>query len=71
MIFELYEVLMMKREKIIESLLYKFSDNIKNLSDQTLQDIESGKLVISLTPRVDKESGGSGGMSIKKNSLLG
>ncbi len=47
-----------KREHIIESLVNQFAENIKNLSDETLQDVESGKLVISLTPSVGKESGG-------------
>ncbi|AUH73107.1 hypothetical protein Lsai_3243 [Legionella sainthelensi] len=50
----------MKREHIIESLVNQFAENIKNLSDETLQDVESGKLVISLTPAVGKEAGGKG-----------
>ncbi|EEZ94954.1 hypothetical protein [Legionella longbeachae] len=44
-----------KREHIIESLINQFTENIKNLSDETLHDVESGKLVISLTPVVSKE----------------
>lgn len=44
-----------KREHIIESLVNQFTENIKNLSDETLNDVESGKLVISLTPVVSKE----------------
>lgn len=44
-----------KREHIIESLVNQFTENIKNLSDETLHDVESGKLVISLTPVVSKE----------------
>ncbi|KTD11138.1 hypothetical protein Lgra_2104 [Legionella gratiana] len=48
----------MKREDIIESLVNQFADNIKNLPDETLQNVESGKLVISLTPAVGKEAGG-------------
>ncbi|ARB91313.1 hypothetical protein [Legionella longbeachae] len=53
----------MKREHIIESLVNQFAENINNLSDETLQDVESGKLVISLTPDVDKEAGGCGGLA--------
>ncbi|KTD11799.1 hypothetical protein Lgra_1257 [Legionella gratiana] len=48
----------MKREKLIEFLVHQFAENIKNAPDQTLKDIKSGKLVISLTPSLDKESGG-------------
>ncbi|KTD11800.1 hypothetical protein Lgra_1258 [Legionella gratiana] len=48
----------MKREKLIEFLVHQFAENIKNAPDQTLKDIKSGKLVISLTPSFDKESGG-------------
>ncbi|KTC93259.1 hypothetical protein [Legionella cincinnatiensis] len=48
----------MKREHIIELLVNQFAENIKNLPDETLQGIQSGKLVISLTPTVDKEAGG-------------
>ncbi|WP_115707273.1 hypothetical protein [Legionella sainthelensi] len=50
----------MKRKHIIDSLVNQFAENIKNLSDETLQDVESGKLVISLTPAVGKEAGGAG-----------
>lgn len=50
----------MKREHIIESLINQFAENIKNLPDETLQNVESGKLVISLTPSVGNEAGGKG-----------
>ncbi|KTD55831.1 hypothetical protein Lsan_3383 [Legionella santicrucis] len=49
----------MKREQIIKSLVNQFAENIKNLPDETLQDVESGKLVISLTPAVGNEAGGA------------
>ncbi|ARB91315.1 hypothetical protein [Legionella longbeachae] len=50
----------MKREQIIESLINQFTENLNNLPDETLQNVESGKLVISLTPDVGNESGGNG-----------
>jgi len=50
----------MKREKFIESLITQFSEKIRHLPDATLKDVESGKLVINLTPAVDKEAGGIG-----------
>ncbi|KTD55833.1 hypothetical protein Lsan_3385 [Legionella santicrucis] len=40
-------------------MLNQFAENIKNLPDATLQDVESGKLVISLTPAVGNEAGGA------------
>ncbi len=59
----------MKREHIIESLVKQFAENIKNLSDETLQDVESGKLVISLSPAVGKEAGGKGYILTKESAL--
>ncbi|ARB91312.1 hypothetical protein [Legionella longbeachae] len=55
----------MKREQVIESLVKQFAENLKNLSDETLQDVESGKLVISLTPDVGKEAGGMARLTTK------
>lgn len=49
----------MNREKLIESLVQQFADKIKHAPDNTLKDLEAGKLTISLTPAVGKESGGA------------
>jgi hypothetical protein len=48
---------MLNRAKLIESLVSQFEKRLSQLPDAKLQDIESGKLEINLTPSVGKESG--------------
>ncbi|ARM32178.1 hypothetical protein [Legionella longbeachae] len=48
----------MNREKVIKQIIEQFEKNIKHASDDTLKDIQDGKLTISLSPALEKESGG-------------
>lgn len=47
------------REKIITSLLSQFKENISRVSDEHLEKMASGELVISLTQPVGEEAGGA------------
>lgn len=49
----------MKREKIIENLVSQFAESVRHLSDKELEQVESGKLVISLTTAIGDEAGGA------------
>ncbi|KTD25115.1 MULTISPECIES: hypothetical protein [Legionella] len=48
----------MERKQLIQTLVSQFEAQIRNLPEQKLKDLESGKLEISLTQAVEKESGG-------------
>jgi hypothetical protein len=49
----------MNRKQFIENLVSQFEEQIRNLPDDKLEGLESGKLEISLTKAVGHEAGGA------------
>ncbi|KTD25916.1 MULTISPECIES: hypothetical protein [Legionella] len=49
----------MNRNKLIKTLVSQFEQQICKLSDQKLEELESGKLEINLTHPVGSEAGGA------------
>ncbi|KTD25928.1 MULTISPECIES: hypothetical protein [Legionella] len=51
----------MNRNKLIKALVSQFEEQISKLPDQKLEELESGKLEVSLTQTVGNEAGGMAG----------
>ncbi|KTC85764.1 MULTISPECIES: hypothetical protein [Legionella] len=49
----------MNRKQFIKNLVSQFEEQIRNLPDNKLEELESGKLEISLTQAVGHEAGGA------------
>jgi hypothetical protein len=49
----------MNRKQFIKNLVSQFEEQIRNLPDNKLEELESGKLEISVTQAVGHEAGGA------------
>ncbi|KTD25915.1 hypothetical protein [Legionella maceachernii] len=56
----------MNRNKLIKTLVSQFEEQLSYLPDHKLEELESGKLEISLTQAVGNEAGGATSGAAKK-----
>jgi hypothetical protein len=53
---------MMNRQETVQKIVAHFTNQISKYSEGDLERLESGKLVINITPAVGKEAGGIKGL---------